>query len=892
MNRSIKHTYILLIICSLIIGCRETKYVPQGKYLLKKNTITIDGGDLEEESVAEIIRQKPNYKSFGLKIRLWTYNSVDSTKVAEKRLKKNLKLKKKNDKKLAHQKEVNQRRIDKARAQGKSHYTEKIVQYDTIDQKKFFREWLKYKAGEKPVVFDSILFNKSIEQLQVYLKNRGYYYGTTTATVEYQKNRKAIAHYSLVTGPQYIIDSVYVLCKNPVVEKAYRGFLVTEQDADLKGKAFDKDYLNDYRERVAKFMRDQKLYGFSSSHINFTADTTFKEPTDMKVALGIRFTDRMVRSPYNRDSLIAIKHKETYIRDVYFHICDTVYFKGNFRKTVQDMGLSLMDQSFIRTIDTFHYAQIKKRGSDELDPFRIATFQFNGEMSIDPDVLELQNYLEKSNPYKEYYVERSYTRLMQLGVFNSVKPVLIEVPGTNLLDVHYYLAPSQKQTFGFEPRATNSNGFLGVASSINYTNKNLFRGAEKMVFSISGGFESQPPIFDETLDGEKIKKAGRSFNTFEIGPSIKFEIPGLFPAKVTAFSKRQRPRTIISTAYNFQARTDFQRHVFQFNYLFKFFTGPTGKTQIIQSGLPFLSIIKFVRIEKSDAFQERLDLLNDIFLKNAYSNQLIWQDWKLTFEYNNKEKENKRKNLTVYSNSSFDLAGNTLSWFKSTQLVDTSTGQRTVFGVSYSQFARLDNELISGYTFTKKLSIHARLQAGAGLPYGNTKTSLPYDYSFFAGGANDNRGWRARALGPGSYKYYLDTNRTATQIGDIRLGGSTEFRFNLSPLFRGAVFMDAGNIWTVNEDNKRLGGQFSGNWFREIALSAGVGLRMDLEFFILRLDLGVPITNPALPAGARWVWQSRAPYIAEGKAVFGTDYAKFLPKPFTPNIHFGIGYPF
>jgi len=192
----------------------------------------------------------------------------------------------------------------------------------------------------------------------------------------------------------------------------------------------------------------------------------------------------------------------------------------------------------------------------------------------------------------------------------------------------------------------------------------------------------------------------------------------------------------------------------------------------------------------------------------------------------------------------------------------------------------------------KKSSIHGRLLIGGGLPYGNSKTSMPYDYSFFAGGANDNRGWRARALGPGAYKYYLDTNRTATQIGDLRIGSTVEYRFNMGSLLKGAIFMDAGNVWTIKEDVNRVGGQISNNWYKQIALSSGVGLRLDLDFFIIRLDLGLPITNPALPAGSRWIFQKRDAYYAEGLAVLGVNYKDYLPKPFTPNIHFGIGYPF
>jgi outer membrane protein assembly factor BamA len=887
MLRILKITYILLIIGLLAYSCKQTKYVPLNKYLVKKNIILVEEAHLEEDKVLEIIRQKPNFKTFGIKMRLWAYNRVDSAAVAEKRFARTISLRQENKQRFERVQRINQRRIDKAYEKGSDLYTEKIIRYkDSVNPKLFFREWFKYKIGEKPIVFDSIPFNKSLEQLNVYLRNKGYYYGSVAGFVDFkERKRKAIVTYTLRPGKQYFIDSVFVESTNQSVMSEYAKFVKMHPDLPLLNQPFDSDYLNEYRNKVAKHMRDNTLYGFSISHINFNADTTAET---MSVTLGVVFTDRMVRSALNRDSLVPIKHKTTFVKEVYFHIADTTYFKGNFKNTVEQMGLSLLDQQFVRTLDTFVFAEIKKRNSDQLDKFRMATFLYNGELAIAPEVIEIQNYLEHENVYKEYYLERSYSRLLQLGLFQVIKPVLIEVPGTDSIEVHYYLVPIEKQSVGFEPRATNSNGFLGVAITVNYINNNLFRGAEKLTISLSGGFESQPSVFAANLEGDKIKQSGRSFNTFEFGPSVKLELPGLFPTKVTFLSKRQRPRTVLSTAYNYQLRLDFERHIFQLNYLWKFYV---SKTQIFQTGLPFMSIIKIVRIQNKPDFQSKLDLLNDLFLKNAYSNQFIWQDWKLTFEYNNKEKEDKQGNFSFYMNSTFDPAGNTLSMFKNFQ--DTiDNGQHTIFGIGYSQFARLDNEIIVSNPAGRKKSLHARLQFGGGVPFGNTRTSMPYDYSFFAGGANDNRGWKARALGPGSYKYYLDTNRTATQIGDIRIGTSVEYRFSFGELMKGAFFVDAGNVWTFNEDINRPGSKFSSNWYKEIAVSGGFGLRMDLDFFILRLDFGIPLTNPALPQGARWIFQSRDPYYAEGLEKFGISYKSFMPKPFTPNVHFGIGYPF
>ena len=867
------------------MACKQTKYVPDGKYLLKKNDLIVSGDKLDKYEVNEIIRQQPNYRRFGVKWKLMAFTLIDSTKVADKRIRKNERMRMKNRERLAKQDRINSKRMDRAISKGNTYYTQKIIALkDTVTPTKFFREWYKYKIGKPPVVFDSILFNKSLEQLSAYLKKKGYYHGNTTAFVRYKSNDKCVVTYHLETGRPYVIDSVYIVAENEQVKEHYVQFLSRRDDHPLLDKNFDMDLLDDHRYDVAKFMRNESFFGFSSNHITFLADTNDQAYT---VQLGVKFGDRYIK-PVSQDTLIRMRHEETYISNVYFHIADTIHYKGSFKKKMLELGLPLYDGPFLRTIDTTYYSKIIDKKTGEVDISRVSIFLHNGDMVIKPKILESQNYLEIDKLYSERNLEKTYLSLLQMELFDAVKTELKEGEG-GCVDAHYFLVPSKKQSFGFEPRATNSNGFLGVAATINYVNRNLFRGAEKLTMSVSGGFESQPPIFDQTIDGEKIKTAARSFNTFEIGPSTTLDLPGLFPIRLVSFSKRLRPKTIISTAYNFQKRSDFTRGTFQLNYLWRFYS---KKTMIFQSGLPGMSVIKFVNIDKTDEFAAKLAQLNDLFLLNSYSNQFIWQDWKFTFEYNIKDKENRKGNSQMYFMSTFDPAGNIFSLFKKFQ--DTlPNGQYAISGIGYSQFSRLDNELIFSKPLGKEQSLNFRIEAGAGVPYGNNHTSLPYDYSFFAGGANDNRGWRARSLGPGSYQYYLDTNRTATQIGDMRLGASAEYRFEFNSVFKGALFVDAGNVWTMFEDKNRIGGQISKNWYKEIAVAAGVGVRLDLEYFIVRVDVGVPIYNPALPIGSRFITDDRDNYRNAGIAVFGEqNYASHLPLPFIPQFHFGIGYPF
>ena len=877
----IKHTYILSIIILSLCGCKQTKYVPDGEFLLKKNKIEQEGDNLDQSDISAIIRQQPNFKQVGVKWKLFAYNLIDSASVMDKRIKKNSKLKLINIKRLKKEDRINSKRIDKAKRKGDTLYTHKTVKLkDTINPRMFFREWYKYKIGRPPVVFDSIPFDKSIKQLNAYLRRRGYYYGEVSGRVKYKKNGKCKAYYNVVTGSQYIIDSVYYISTNEEVIKSYKQFLDDINDHPLQGQSFDSDMLNDYRAIVSEYLRNESFYGFNPSNINFIADTS---SSTMTVKIGVQFSDKVFRVPNEKDSVLLIPHVRTSIREVYFHISDTLKYDGNFIKAMNDIGLSLIQGDFLPSLDTLNY-----NGDGVGDDYKGAIFMFNTELFIKPQILDLYNHQERTSYYSAENVEASYFALLATGLFSAIKTDLVEIKGTDSLDVHYYLKPSKKQTFSFSPSATTSNGYLGVSATVNYTNNNLFRGAEKLTFSISGGFESQPPIFDLDLNGNEVLKSNRSFNTLEIGPSLEFEIPGFFPFNISKISKKKRPKTLLTAAFNYQKRPDFDQKTLQLSYLWEF---SISKSQKISIGLPGASVVKYVNIVKDTVFEQRLIDLNDLFLLSAYSNQFVWQDIKVVYKYINAKKGYENKRIKLYYKARFDPAGNVLSLFKSKQ--DTlDNGQYTFFGVGYSQFARVDNEFIASKPFSRKRSLHFRVLAGGGLPYGNSTTSLPYDNSFFGGGANDNRGWEARNLGPGSYKYYLDTNRSSTQIGDIRIGAFLEYRFPISPFFKAAFFVDAGNVWSASYDEQRPGGQISKDWYKEIALSTGFGLRLDFTYVIIRFDVGFPILNPALPSGNKWIFDEQDDYEAEGLAFFGTNYKDYLPDPFLPKLHFGIGYPF
>jgi hypothetical protein len=890
-------TVLGLFLILLLIGvpsCNITRNVPEGRYLLVQNKLEIpDKTKVNEGELRNVIRQRPNHRTLGIdhrkvgfRLKLRAYNAIDSTKAAESRKERFKRYQKVNRRRLKRQKRINERRIERALKKGETTYKPKDVELkDTINPKPTFRNKIKYGYGEPPKVLDTTTTKVSQDQLELFLQKKGYFNASVRDSIDYdEEKRTATVYFKFEPRELYYVDSLYLVTSNKVVKSKYQKYIKEGNDVLKTPFRYDTEKLGEMRKSLSSFMRNESIYGFRESYVNFVVDTLGKG-TRIDVALKIA-----ERKKDSEDSLVSKPFDYFKIEKVYFHLKDTFQYDGNFyQERIVQKGRSLSSFDNIPTFDTMRYTSYE--GNNE--QFRTATFLYNEELPINPELLEFQNYLEENNYYKGEYVSQSYSRLLQTELFQSVQSEIIENDDYTL-DVHYYLVPQKKQQFSFEPKGTHSNSFLGVAASVSYINKNLFKGGERLKISFSGGFESQPPVFDDNEEATVINDETRSFNTIEFGPSIELDVPGLFPIRLSKLSKRQNPHTNFSVAYNFQMRPEFDRQVLQLNYLWKFYD--VFRTQVFTIGIPFIGGVQFVSIQNmTEAFSNRLEEQNDLFLENAYSNQSIWKDLKVSYQWTNREI--RESNFLFSYRADFDMAGMMVGLLTKNKPVNDE-GFKEFVGLRYSQFVRLDNEFRLHHFLENENSLNYRLQIGGGLPMGNNGPNLPFDYSFSAGGSNDNRGFRARSLGPGTYKYYLDKNRTVTEIADIRLGGSAEYRFRITDLIKGAIFSDFGNIWTVNEDKNRVGGQISKDFYKELSLSGGLGLRFDLSFLILRFDFGMPLRNPALPKGAQWIFQDDDPYIQEGINVYGTNsqgdylYKELMPNPFQPQFHIGIGYPF
>jgi outer membrane protein assembly factor BamA len=292
-------------------------------------------------------------------------------------------------------------------------------------------------------------------------------------------------------------------------------------------------------------------------------------------------------------------------------------------------------------------------------------------------------------------------------------------------------------------------------------------------------------------------------------------------------------------------------------------------------------------VNLSDAFQNKIDLLNDKLLAASFQKHII-SSTRYRFVYNDPHSKNKSQ-TSLYYDANIESAGNTLNAFYklTNKSKDATTNSYKIVGIQFAQYVKTQHDLRVYTKINDKSNFILRFLGGIGVPMENSSAALPFEKSFFAGGTDKTRAWKARSLGPGSYR---DSALNFDKIGEILLEGNVEYRFDLLGFLDGALFVDAGNIWLMNEDSLRPGSKFEANKFlSQIAIGAGFGIRLDLDYFLIRLDIAYPLKNPSLRDGERWFFQPKDEY----NSYVNTIQNKVqLPSLYSPQINIGIGYPF
>ncbi|MFV5699145.1 BamA/TamA family outer membrane protein [Flavobacterium sp. ZT3R17] len=477
-------------------------------------------------------------------------------------------------------------------------------------------------------------------------------------------------------------------------------------------------------------------------------------------------------------------------------------------------------------------------GSDSLSIESDSVVKYNDFTIIDqenlfkPRIFDRALYFKKGDFYNRTNHNLSLNRLVNLGTFKFVKNQF-KTSDTlgNYLDAYYYLTPLPKKSLRLEVLAkTNSANYTGTELNLNWSNRNTFRGAELLIISAFGGVEVQ------------VSGQNNGFNVYRFGTEANLVWPRFISPFKLKSSSGFVPKTKTTIGYEFQNRTklySLQTFKGSFGYLWK----ANERTEHLLN----VTEITYASPQNVTAlYQEQIDA--NPSLGKVIEKQLIFGPT-YSFTYTN-TLEKRRKN-TFYYKGTIDLAGN---------IAGLATGANSkkgdtikVFGVPFSQFIKIENEFRHYLKLGQDSQLASRIIVGAGFAYGNSR-EMPFIKQFFIGGTNSLRAFRARSIGPGSY----DGSATASsfladQSGDLKLEFNTEYRAKIYGLVKGALFLDAGNIWLMNNNPEKPGAQFSKKFLNELGVGAGAGLRFDFSFLILRTDFAFPIRKPYLPDGQRWV---------------------------------------
>ncbi len=508
--------------------------------------------------------------------------------------------------------------------------------------------------------------------------------------------------------------------------------------------------------------------------------------------------------------------------------------------------------------DVFIYANFKLNGKNA-DTSKDQAVIFDTYHIIDPKkkykpfIFSNALLFEKGEVYNRTDQNSSVSRLINLGTFKFVKNRL-EPVSDSLLDVFYYLTSYPKKSLRFQIGAlTQNDNKAGSQASVSWKNRNTFRGAEELTVKLHGGFELQ------------YSGITKQSNIYNVGAETDLAMPRfVIPFIKIQTSENSLPHSIFKLKYNYESQSDLLRiNSYTAAYGYNWKEGVHKTHQLYPFNFTYV----------------KTDTLGDISKLNAYYSALVFNGIIIgpTYEFTYNSQAGPSRRHSFYFDGLIDLSGNLLGI---AQKADYEKKPELLFGSPYAQYLKVQPDFRYYFKVSNSLNLASRLIAGIGIPNGNSK-QLPNIKQFWAGGNSDLRGFPSRLVGPGIFSAYGDGKQSNyfQTLGDVKLEGNIELRHHIYSFLNAAAFCDAGNIWTYNSSTSFPGGKFSTNFYKEIAVDAGVGLRFDFKILVLRLDLGIPIRKPWLAENERWVIND----IQFGDAAWRR--ANMV-------LNIGIGYPF
>lgn len=744
-----------LLLISIITGCSSSRHVPSGSYLLDKIQLQINDSThtIEKTEMMSYLRQTPNHKMlWSMKFRLGVYNMS-----------------------------------------GK-------------DSTKWWNRWIR-KLGEAPVIYDSLLTEEGVKQLQKALVNKGYLEAEVYAdTIRNDKKKKIKVDYHLNPGDPHIIENISYVFPDSI----FREIILKDSFKFVvrRGDNLDRSQLDTQREIITGILRENGYYGFTKDFITFTADTT----------QGSKKTDlTMIVNPptKNGQSSLVKSHELFRIRNVYVI-------------TDYQPGTELTTEEIIN-------------GSRQ-ETYKGLDIVYNGKQYLRPQAIFENCYLRPGELYKLSDVEKTYRAFSRFSILNFIN-VKFQPIGSlgedEILDAYVLLTPGKSQSVSFELEGTNSEGDLGVAAGVTYAHRNIGKGSETLSVKFRGAYESLSGDLEGLLNDRYMEYSA------DVGLSFpKFKAPFL----TERFKRRVNASTELNLSLSYQERPEYTRVISNAGWSYRWVHNRNHNIYL------FTPIdINYVYLPKST-----YDFINQIapdnpLLRYSYEDHFIMR-LGFSFYHSNKKDElpwsrSVQQNIyTIRANA--EIAGNFLYLlsciFKPHR--DISKNPYKILGIYYAQYFRINSDFSFIHIFDVRNSLAFHAGFGIGYPYGNSNI-LPFEKRFYGGGANGVRGWDVRTLGPGTYPNSNSVSDFINQCGDIRFILSAEMRTKLFWVFELAAFIDAGNIWTIHSYPNQPGGMFHFNTFyKQLAASYGLGLRLDFTYFLLRFDMGVKAHNPALGA--------------------------------------------
>jgi len=690
-------------------------------------------------------------------------------------------------------------------------------------KQKGFKYWLKNKVGEAPVLASASLIKKNADVLQNHLENKGWFHDTVITDTKV-KDKHLTAIYTAQIGPRYIIRNV-----------------TFPSDSDALGKSIDSLWKGT-RTRTARKRSD-----------SLARRTLLRKgkPFDLDVIKQERerIDSRLKNRGYfyfSPDDLIIDADTTVGGHQVDMHLAIKPEMPQVGRNIYHIGNVVVYAQYDMRSDTSLKRAYTTPEGYHIVD-----TAKF-----LRPIVFRKTLVFKPGDLYRRDDHNTSLNRLVSLGVFKFVKARFqpaSDVDTNQLLNAFYYLTPGAKKSIRFEASGlTRSDNTTGTELSLSWRNRNFFKGAELFTATLYGGLE------------EQFVGAGQKISTRRVGADVSLNIPRIISPFNLNTSSAFVPKTRIKVAYDIFDRSSqytLNSARTSFGYVFK-------NTYNTENQLTILGI-NYVRPSNIDPlFQKRLD--TNLTLKRSIEAQFIIGPT-YNFNYNSQARPNRRLN-NFYFNGSADLSNNLIGILTGANVDKGKT--RELFNVPLAQYVRLEADFRHYLRISATSQFVSRITGGIGIAYGNS-TSLPFIKQFFAGGTNDIRAFRSRALGPGSY-FAGNPNQAAyvlDQPGDVKLEMNLEYGAKLFSLVRWALFVDAGNVWTRQTDSARQGAVFTKNFLNDVAVGVGTGLRFDLSILVLRVDVAAPVRYPWVNNGGKWSFKSVS------------DISKMV-------LNLAIGYPF